>query len=84
MDPNSLNSTLSALGVELPGPGYLVGLLVFGIAGLIFYRRGKKLDRPQLKWLGLAIMLYPYAISQTWLLWLIGAALSVWAYTRWE
>ena len=75
---------LAALGLELPTPAYLAGLLVFGIAGYAAFRRGRKVERPALKWAGVAMMLYPYAVSQTWLLWLIGTLGCVWFYFNWN
>ena len=77
-------SSLGALGLELPSPAYLAGLILFGIAGYVVFRRGKKTSKPELTWTGVALMLYPYGVSQTWLLWLVGAAMCGWAYTRWE
>jgi hypothetical protein len=66
---------LQHLGLELPSPAYLMGAIVFGMIGFAAYRYGKKAERPPTKWIGVALMLYPYAISQTWLLYVIGAAL---------
>jgi hypothetical protein len=77
-------SSLSALGLELPSPAYLSGLIVFSLAGYVVFRRGRKTTTPVLTWTGLALMLYPYLVPQTWLLWLLGAAMCGWAYTRWE
>ena len=77
-------SDLSALGLELPTSAYLAGLLIFGIVGYVVYRRGRKSSRPALKWTGIAMMLYPYAVPQTWLLWLIGASACVWFYFNWN
>ncbi len=82
-DLNNLEG-LGALGLELPSPAYLLGSLVFGIVGYIVFRRGRKTSKPELTWTGLALMVYPYAISQTWLLWLLGMAMCGWVYTRWE
>jgi hypothetical protein len=69
--------TLEALGFTLPSPAYLVGVVVFSVIGMVAYYRGKRHDRPRSRWLGLALMLYPYAVWQTWLLYLVGAALSI-------
>lgn len=77
-------SDLSALGLELPTPAYLAGLLVFGLAGYLAFRRGRKAKRPALTWVGIGMMVYPYAVPQTWLLWLIGTLASVWAYFNWN
>lgn len=72
--------TLQTLGFELPSPAYIVGSILFGIAGIAAYRYGKREGRRLSKWLGVALMLYPYAIEQTWLLYVVGAALcaGVW------
>lgn len=75
---------LGALGLELPSPAYLLGSILFGIVGYVSFSRGRKTARPELTWIGVALMLYPYAVSQTWLLWLIGAAMWAWVYTQWE
>ena len=75
---------LAALGLTLPTPTYLAGLLVFGIVGYLAFRRGRKMQKPALKWAGIALMLYPYAVPQTWLLWLIGTAGTVWLYFNWN
>ena len=72
------------MGFGLPSPAYLLGALLFGIYGYVVFRRGKQVVSKQLRWTGVALMLYPYAVSQTWLLWLLGAALCGWAYLRWE
>ena len=66
---------LQSLGLTLPSPAYIFGAVVFGIIGFAAYRYGKKAQRSTTKWLGVALMLYPYAISQTWLLYVAGAAL---------
>lgn len=68
-------SALQSLGFALPSPAYLFGAIVFGLVGLVAWRYGRKAQRPTTKWLGVALMFYPYAISQTWLLYLIGLAL---------
>lgn len=66
---------LESLGFTLPTPAYLVGMILFGIIGLAAYRYGKTASRPNVRWIGLALMLYPYAISETWLLYVVGGGL---------
>jgi chromate transport protein ChrA len=66
---------LQSLGFSLPSPAYLFGAIVFGIIGFAAWRYGKKAGRKWTKWLGVALMVYPYAISQTWLLYVAGVAL---------
>lgn len=75
---------LASLGLELPGPSYLVGALIFGLIGYVGYRRGRHTSRPALTWTGVGLMVYPYAISQTWALWLVGAILCGWLYMQWN
>ena len=77
-------AALTALGLVLPSPAYIVGAVLFGIAGYAAFRRGRKASKPALTWAGLALMLYPYAVPQTWLLWLVGAALCAWTYAKWD
>lgn len=70
-------SDLQSLGFTLPSPAYLFGAIVFGLIGLVAWRYGKKMQRPATKWLGVALMFYPYVISPTWLLYIVGLALCV-------
>jgi len=71
---------LEALGITLPSTAYIVGVVIFGIVGFVAYRYGRKMSLQATKWLGIALMFYPYAISATWLLYAVGAALSIGAY----
>ncbi|MEP6964586.1 MAG: hypothetical protein ABI845_03800 [Polaromonas sp.] len=77
-------ATLGSLGLDLPSPAYIVGAILFGIAGYMAFRRGRKAAKPELTWTGVALMVYPYAVSQTWLLWAVGAALCGWLYVKWD
>jgi hypothetical protein len=69
--------TLDLLGITLPSPAYIVGAIVFGIVGLAAFVHGKRAGRPRTRWLGLALMLYPYVVWQTWLLYLVGLGLTL-------
>ena len=73
-------ATLQSMGLSLPSPAYIVGAILFGILGMAAYWHGKKTQRPRTKWLGVALMFYPYAVPSTWLLYLVGLALcaGVW------
>lgn len=77
MDPLT---TAQALGLSLPSPAYLLGAVLFGLIGLWAYRFGKRTERQKTRWIGLALMLFPYAVSETWLLYLVGAALCGWVW----
>jgi hypothetical protein len=73
-----------SLGIELPSPAYVAGLVVFGIVGYVAWRRGRKTHRSSMTWVGVATMLYPYLVPQTWLLWLIGIAATAWIWRHWS
>lgn len=75
---------LESMGLVLPSPAYITGAILFGIAGYVAYRRGRKTTRPVLTWSGVALMIYPYAVPQTWLLWTIGLGLCGWVYVKWD
>jgi hypothetical protein len=73
--------TLQSLGLELPTPAYLAGMLLFSLLGMAAWGYGRKQGLPRCKWLGAALMFYPYAVSSTLWLYLVGGALcaAVWA-----
>jgi len=75
---------LETLDLVLPSPAYIFGAILFGILGYVAFRRGRKTSSPSLTWTGVALMVYPYAVPQTWLLWAIGAALGGWVYVKWD
>jgi hypothetical protein len=75
---------LESLGFALPSPAYIVGAILFGVVGYAAFRHGRKSSNTQVTWVGVALMVYPYAVSQTWLLWVIGFMLCGWLYMRWE
>lgn len=79
MPMDSINA-LEAMGFTLPSPAYLVGALCFGIVGYAAYRYGKKTAAGTTKWLGVALMLFPYLVSETWLLYAVGAGLCIAVY----
>jgi len=70
------------MGLTLPSPAYLAGLLLFGVIGYVAFSYGQKRALRTTKWLGVSLMLYPYAVDETWLLYALGsvlcAALYVW------
>jgi hypothetical protein len=84
----SLDESLALLedmGLSLPTPAYLVGLLLFGLAGIVFWVLGRRRRNPAAKWIGLALMLYPYLVWGTVALYGAGAVLcaaAVWCWRR--
>lgn len=75
MDTIDTLQQLQALGITLPTPAYIFGAILFGIIGYGAWRYGKKKSRKYVKWLGVALMLYPYAVPSTWMLYVIGLGL---------
>ncbi|UUZ64443.1 hypothetical protein LP417_05035 [Polaromonas sp. P1-6] len=75
---------LEAHGMVLPSPAYIAGAILFGIVGYVSFRRGRKTSRPALTCIGVGLMVYPYAVPQTWLLWVVGVAFSCWVYVKWN
>ena len=84
LDPAKVVGDLHSMGLEMPSPAYLLGLILFGIVGYAAYRRGRKTGRQHLVWAGVATMVYPYAVTHTWLLWLVGCAATAWIYVKWD
>ena len=60
---------------ELPSPGSLFGAILFGAIGMGAFVYGKRrgLAKPMI--IGVALMVYPYFISEGWLVFAIGALL---------
>jgi hypothetical protein len=72
--------TLHSMGFNLPSPAYLFGLILFGFMGYAVYRYGKKSSHLTTRWGGIALMIYPYAITETWQLYAVGVALCIGVY----
>ena len=70
-------ATLQSLGLVLPSPAWLFGMFVFGLIGIAAFQVGRRRQRPRTKWLGVALMFYPYLVSPTWLLYGLGIAMCV-------
>lgn len=73
-------AALQSLGLDLPSPAYIFGAIVFGLIGLAAFRRGRTSGNRSTLWLGVALMVYPYAVSRTWLLYAVGIVLSTAAF----
>lgn len=70
-------NALKGLGFSLPSPAYLIGSVVFSLIGWVAYRQGKQRESQWTRWLGMALMVFPYAVDDTKLLYAIGAALCL-------
>ncbi|WP_227753708.1 MULTISPECIES: hypothetical protein [Ramlibacter] len=72
------------LGDLLPTPWGFAAMVVFSIAGIVGWRHGRREKKPAPKWLGLALMLYPYGVSGDVMLWVVGAALTAAMVLLWD
>ena len=70
-----LIEALQTLGIELPSKAYIIGVVLFSTVGMIAFWQGRKLKRAPVKWLGLALMLYPYAVWSTEGVYILGSGL---------
>jgi hypothetical protein len=73
-------ATLEEMGIALPTRAYWIGAVIFSIIGYAGYRYGKKASLRTTKWIGIALMLYPYVVWETWLMYAVGAALCIGLY----
>ena len=55
---------------------------VFGVIGVWMFRQGKKNANVTAIVIAIALMIYPYFVSNIWLAWLIGISLCFIAYIR--
>ena len=67
---------LRELGFTWPSPAYIVGAILFGLFGLFAYFYGKRRQHRATKWLGVALMLYPYVVWNTGMLYAVGIVLT--------
>ena len=66
--------------MDLPSPANLLGSVLFGIVGFAAYRYGKKAGSMNPMVFGVSLMVYPYFVSQTWLLYAVGCGLCAGLY----
>ena len=66
----------------MPSPSALFASLLFGVIGFVAFRYGKKnaVFVPML--LGIVLMVFPYFVSETWMIYAVGCALTavVWLF----
>jgi hypothetical protein len=81
---NESIAILTDMGITLPTPAYIVGVLVFGIIGMMLFWKGRQLKKAKVKWIGLALMLYPYVVWGTVPIYVVGLSLCVAAWWYWR
>jgi len=64
----------------MPSPAALSAVILFSLIGMGVFMYGKKLLQMRTLALGVALMVYPYFVDATWLLWMIGALLCLAVY----
>ena len=60
----------------MPTPAALFASLIFGIVGIAAFRYGKKSALVIPMVLGIVLMVYPYFVPETWMIYAIGSALT--------
>ncbi|MEO8315859.1 MAG: hypothetical protein ABI645_13830 [Pseudomonadota bacterium] len=85
---DELDEALALLGVEgidWPGPAYWVGIVLFGVLGIVLFIVAGKRKKRMVKWVAIALMLYPYVVWGTISVWIVGillCGLAAWCWRR--
>jgi ABC-type dipeptide/oligopeptide/nickel transport system permease component len=61
---------------ELPSPEAIFAMIVFSIIGLSAFRSGKRAVDWKAMVIGIILMVYPYFIDGTIMIWIVGAGLT--------
>ena len=61
----------------MPSPAALFALILFGLIGTVAFMYGKRMQQWKTMVVGGALCLFPYFVSQTWLIYAVGCALCV-------
>ncbi|MEZ5301482.1 MAG: hypothetical protein R3F11_12660 [Verrucomicrobiales bacterium] len=60
----------------MPSPENLLAMFMFSVIGFAAFVYGKRMSEPKPLIVGIALMVYPYFVSATWLICVIGAVLT--------
>ena len=74
--PHCISGRFRYDSTVLANPALLFGSFLFGAIGMAAFVYGRKLALWKPMVIGVALMAYPYFISQTWLVYVLGCALS--------
>jgi len=61
----------------MPSPGALFASLVFGVVGFAAFMYGKKHAVVVPMIVGAALMVFPYFVTETWVIWAVGSVLTL-------
>jgi surface polysaccharide O-acyltransferase-like enzyme len=64
-------------GFALPSAANLFASVIFGLIGYAAFRYGRKIKSKNPVYIGLLLMLYTFAVTQTWAIYAVGIALCV-------
>lgn len=80
MNPTDSLHAAQEMGFSFPSPAYIFGALLFGLVGFAAWRYGKHIGHPRMRVIGVVLMVYPYFVGRTWLLYAVGVALcaAIW------
>jgi hypothetical protein len=80
MDEQTLNTLMNTYGVSSAGFNFswpnIIGGIVFGIIGFYAFNYGRKEKAYKPLAIGLVLMVYPYFVSNTIMLYVLGIAIS--------
>jgi uncharacterized membrane protein YeaQ/YmgE (transglycosylase-associated protein family) len=78
-DMKASSSTAAVSNTIIAGftPGALIGGIIFGTFGIYAFARGKKRSNVWLMIIGAALLVFPYFIRETFLLYLVGIGLCI-------
>jgi hypothetical protein len=63
---------------------YIIASLLFGIVGFWMLKEARRKANWELFFLAIALMVYPYFVTQALMTWAVGIALCALAYQRWS
>jgi len=61
----------------------IAAIFIFGVIGLWLFREGRRRENNYTKYIGIAMMIYPYFVEGRFWNWGLGLALSYAAYCYW-
>ncbi len=80
MDTSSISTLLNGTGLMLGSGGLnwpnIIGGLIFGLIGFIAFQYGRKEKSLKPTMIGLGLMIYPYFVPDTVLLYIVGVVLT--------